>query len=72
MEMMHQMQEQQAAAEEGMRAGEDESHEQCRLPMEAPPAGSSVMAMRLGERRDGLTWLDEEKDHHTRTEEMPR
>jgi hypothetical protein len=73
MEMMHQMQEQQAAAAEGMRAGEDdESHEQCRLPMEAPPAGSSVMAMALGERGYGLTWLEEEKDHITRREEMPR
>lgn len=73
MEMMHQMQEQQQAAAEGMRAGEDdESHEQCRLPMEAPPAGSSVMAMALGERGYGLTWLEEEKDHITRRDEMPR
>lgn len=73
LEMIHQMQEQQAGAAEGMRAGEDdESHEQCRLPMKPPPAGSSVMAMRLGDKGYGLTWLEEEKDHHTRMEEMPR
>jgi len=33
---------------------------------------SSVMAIALGERGFELTWLEEEKDQHTRTEEMPR
>jgi len=51
-----------AAGREGGREGR----------REAPPAGSSVMAVRLGERGYGLTWLKEEKDQHTRTEEMPR
>jgi len=33
---------------------------------------SSVMAIALGERGYGLTWLEEAKDQHMRTEEMPR
>jgi len=51
-----------AAGREGGREGR----------REAPPAGSSVMAMRLGERGYRLTWLEQERDQHTRTEEMPR
>ena len=33
---------------------------------------SSVMAIALGERGYELTWLEEEKDQHTKKEEMPR